>query len=401
MSNYLSEATDIFKHTYSDDVLEQTIVRDHTLLDNTPKKKGGSGADYTYHIPYSNPQAVGGTFSSTQAAAAARGASSGVQATTTPKLKYGVLQLDGPSMLRAGDRKGAFYDLVTGQTDGIIAEMGNRLAFDQYRTGNGMRGRRASISGNVVQLATIADARNFSVGMTVIADDTITGASPRVGSTTVEGVDRANGKITLASAAAITSFQDNDYLFAIGDPGTCVDGLELFFPLTAPTAGDSFRGHDRSKDVEHLAGSRVNDTGSYWEEVIGLCAVNVQDVGQTPDCAYLNPFNVFAVAKRTGAQIMYSAGKKAEMYFQYIVINTPAGAIKVYADPDCPQTLSYVGSMEGWHQLYLGDEWVHTIKDAGYQYGIQAAADGIEGRFRCNSQTKVPRPAVWGVAAGS
>lgn len=402
MADYLTDAAYIFKHNYSTEQLGPAIERDHTYLSMVTKKKGGSGADYSYPVPFSNPQAVGGTFATTQTAAGtASGKSAGRQFTTEPVLKYGVLQIDGPSMLRAGDRKGAFYDLVTGQTDGVLDELGNRLAFDLYRSGNGIRGRRASISGDIVTLTSANDARNFSVNMPVGADDTATGLSPRTGSTYVTGVDRQNGKITLNSAAAISSFTDNDYLFVPGDPGTCMDGLALMFPTTAPTSGDSFRGVDRSSDVEHLAGSRVVDTGSYWEEVLGLAAVHVQDNGQRPDVAFANPFNVFAMAKRQGAKIEYMPGKTAEVFFQYIVVNTPAGAIKVMADPDCPIDTSYVGNMDYIHCLYLGESFIHAIKDAGYEYGIQAAADGIECRFRVQSQTICPRPATWAVAQGS
>lgn len=401
MADFLTDAAYIFKTTYSNEQLGPAIERDHTFLSMVEKKKGGSGADYRYPVPYSNPQSVGGTFATTQTAAATSGKSSGEQFVTEPVLKYGVLQIDGPSMLRAGDRKGAFYDLVTGQTDMILDELGSRLAFDLYRDGNGIRGRRSSISGDIVTLTDAKDARNFSVKMPVGADDTSTGLTPRVGTTYVTGVDRQNGKVTLNSAAAIGSFTDNDYMFVPGDPGTCMDGLSLHFPATAPAAASSFRSVDRSHDVEHLAGSRVIDTGSYWEEVIGLAAVHVQDNGQRPEVAFANPFNVFAMAKRQGAKIEYMPGKTAEVFFQYIVINTPAGAIKVMADPDCPIASSWVGNMDFFHCLYLGPEFIHTVKDAGYEYGIQAAADGIECRFRVDSQTICPRPATWAIAQGS
>lgn len=400
--SYLSEAAHIFKHTYAEDMLGPTIERDHTLLSMLTKKKGGSGADYSYLIPFSNPQAVGGTFSTIQTAAAASGKSKGVQATTQPVLKYGDLQIDGPSLQRAGDRKGAFFDLVTGETDGILEEMGNRLGFDLYRSGNGMRARRSSASTNVITLTVADDVRNFSPNMTVIADDTITGASPRSGSTTVTAVDEDGGTITLASAAAITSFADNDYLFAAGDPGTCMDGLELFFPLTAPTYGsDSFRGHDRGQDVRRLAGSRVDDTSSYWEEAIGLAAVKVQNNKFKPECAFTNPLNVWAMSKRMNAKIEYQAGKTAEIFFQYITINTPGGAVKVYADPDCPTTRAFVGNMDFIHALYLGSEFIHTIKDDGREMVRLGTSDGIESRFRVHSQTIVPRPGSWAIVRAS
>ncbi len=402
MADYLTDAEYIFKHNYATDQLGPALERDHTLLSMIDKTKGGSGQDFIYPIPISNPQAVGGTFATTQTAAASiAGKSAGRQFVTEPVLKYGVLQIDGPSMLRAGDRKGAFYDLVTGQTDGVIDELGNRLAFDLYRDGNGIRGRRLSITGDIVTLYDAQTARNFSVNMPVGADDTSTGLSPRSGVTTVASVDRKNGKVTLTSAAAIGSFTDGDYMFVPGDPGTCVDGLSLLVPVTAPSSGGSFRSVDRSADVENLAGSRVIDTSMYWAAAIGLAAVQCQDLGHRPDCAFANPFDVWTMSQRENAKIEYMAGKTAEVFFQYIVVNTPAGAVKVYADPDCPVGTAYVGKMDFLHVMYLGEAHVHTIKDAGYQYGIQAAADGIEARFRCDSQTRLTRPASFAVVQAS
>jgi len=402
--SYISEAADIYKHNYSTEQVTPIIERDHTFYAMTTKKKGGSGADYSYYIPIANPQAVGNVFATVQTAAQNSGTLTGEQATTQPVLKYAIADLDGPSMLRAGDRKGAFFDLLTGHTDAQLEEFGNRKAFDFYRSGTGMRGRRASASTNVITLTVADDVRNFAPKQTIIADDTITGASPRSGSTTVVAVDEDSGTITLASAAAISLFADNDYLFQAGEGGvgSCVDGLALFVPTTAPVYGsDLFRGHDRGQDVRRLAGCRTVDTGSYWEEVIGLTAVKCQNNHFRPNVAFANPLKVFEMAKRENAKIMYKPGKTAEVYFQYIVLNTPAGALEVMADPDCPTTHAYIGNMEYWEELYLGDSYIHPINDAGYQYGIQAAADGIEARFRCLAQTIMRRPGHFGVAQGS
>src|SRR5690606_37988352 len=115
------------------------------------------------------------------------------------------------------------------------------------------------ISTNTITLTEADDVRNFKIGMTLIASANADGSTPRTGSAVVTAVDEDTGTVTVDSAAGITSFANSDYLFRKGDPGTCVDGLEVMFPLTAPTTGDSFRGVDRSVDVRRLAGCRVND----------------------------------------------------------------------------------------------------------------------------------------------
>lgn len=395
MASYLTEAEFVFKTEYTDDKLGEHTERDHTLFAMLSKKKGIAGDDFRYPVRYGNPQGISGTFTDAQTNAAK---SKGVQFATEPVLKYGVVQIDGPSLQRAGGNKSSFYDLVTMETDGALEEMGDNAAFDLYRSGNGMRGRRSSASTNVITLTNADDVRNFKVGMTVIADDTVTGASPRTGSTTVASVDEDSGTITLTSAAAITSFSNNDYLFRIGDPGTCVDGLEVLFPLTAPTSGDSFRGKDRSVDVRRLAGVRLNDTAAYPEETIGLLAVKIANNGKRANAAFINPVNHWAMAKRLNAKVEYDGGgESAEMFFQYITIHTPSGAIKVYSDADCPTNRVFVGHTDWLFYRFLGESLVHVIRDDGKSALRQGSADGIESRFRMHAQTIHPLPGCWGI----
>ncbi|HZI43882.1 MAG TPA: hypothetical protein VFD53_01605, partial [Ilumatobacter sp.] len=84
-----------------------------------------------------------------------------------------------------------------------------------------VRGRRVALAGHVVTLLA-KQAKAFSVGMTVIASPNQSGASFRTGTTTVTAVHTADpgipgdvDTITLANAAAISGFSDQDYLFEL------------------------------------------------------------------------------------------------------------------------------------------------------------------------------------------
>jgi hypothetical protein len=221
---------------------------------------------------------------------------------------------------------GAFYDMATKETDRILMEMGDSFAFDLFRLGNGLRGRRSSASTNVITLTNANDVRNFKKGMTVIASANSDGSSPRTGSTTVAAIDPAGGTVTLTLAAGISSFQDNDYLFRKGDPATCMEGMQACTPLTPPVyLSDSFRGIDRGADVEGLSGVRVNDTGSSIIQNFGLLAVKANMRGKKLKKGALNPINFWTVSQLLGAKVMYEGGGgTAEVGFEYIVINTPA-----------------------------------------------------------------------------
>ena len=373
----LTSVAYIYKTTYASGIGE-VAKRRHPLYSMMTVTGGFTGTNFTYPMRYGNPASVSGSFANAQSYVAG---SKGLQFVALRKKKYGDITLDGESLM-ACDSKGSFLDLVTLETDAVISEHVDRLAFDLYRDGSGNRGQRSSASTNVITLADTDTARNFKINMQVIASPNADGSSPRSGSTYVTAVSLASGKITLNSAAGITSFADNDYLFAIGDPGTCVEGLASLTPLTAPASSESFRSVDRSVFPELLAGSRINDTSTTIEENAGLGAVNVDAAGGKCDSFMLNPIRFYQVARRLGAKVEYEgAGGQADYGFERILIHTAAGTLKCYADPDCPTNRGY-GFLSASHYYRTLGEQVHIIMDDGMPNLRQTDQDGIEARTR-------------------
>jgi hypothetical protein len=390
----------IYKTMYAAGAVGDLAMRDHPLFMMMPKNGGFGGTTFNYAIRYANPQGVSGTFADAQTGASG---SKGKQPLMYRRKKYGIITLDGEALQAAKGDRAAFLDLVTQETDGVIEEVGDSLAFDMYRDGTGRRGQRASISTDIVTLALVDDARNFKEGMTVIASPNADGTSPRSGETTVVGLDEDEGTVTLASAAAIVGFADNDYLFRKGDPGTCIEGLALQLPLVAPTAGDNFRGMDRSSDTRRLAGIRVDDTATPIVENIGTVAVKISQIGKRADCCYLNPIRMWEVARLLDAKVEYEdAGGTADYGFQYIMVHTPAGTIKVISDPDCPTNRGYVMKMKAtssravWYVKHLLS-YPHIITDDGNKALRLSGDDGIEGRVRSMGNLACAEPGCNGV----
>lgn len=369
----------IYKRKYSDDQLAEIVMRDHALFQDISRQGGFTGEAFFYPIRHGNPQGIAGDFPTAQANAAS---SKGKQLQAARKKKYGCITMDGEAIMACADR-GAFVDLVRKETDGILMEMGDRMAFDLYRDGTCMRGRRSSASSNVITLTVADDVRNFKVGMTIEADDSALGTSPRSGTTTITAIDEDTGTITVASAAAISGFADNDYLFADGEGSTGVEGLETCTPLTAPVLGaDSFRGIDRGTDVRRLAGVRINDTSTNIEENIGLAAIRVSQIGRKQDKSYINPIKFWEVSRRLNAKVEYDdAGGEGKYGFQYISVHTPAGVIKLISDPDCPTTRAFGTRSDSHYIKHMGGV-PHIINDDGNFNLRQASADGIEARCR-------------------
>lgn len=374
----------IMKKTYSDDNSTEIATRDHPTYYELPKEQGLTGDDFRYAAKTGNPQSISGTY--TDAASGANGNSGvikGEQFACEPRLKYGVLKMDRPSILRASLKgRGAFFEWVTEQIESTIEEMGARLAFDLFGDGNGIRGRRSSASGNEITLTDARSADKFKRGMVLGASGNSDGSSPRTGSTYITRVNRGANKITVNNIADIAAFVDNDYLFAYGEPGTCIEGMALCTPLAAPTSSDSFRGVNRYNDVEALAGSRRDESGTYPEELLGDLAVDVHLLHQSISRGVVHPTKFQEIVKRLGAKVEYTnPGGNADIGFESITIHAAGKAIRLMSDPDCPFTRTRGWDPKAHKLVYLGNKVVHWIRTAdGGQYQWSGSADTFEYR---------------------
>lgn len=387
----------IYKRKYDDQTVADMSMREHPLYARIRKVGGFTGdtGGKAYVIKTGNPQGVSSDFASAQSAASG---SKGQQPRATRTTKYGIITLDGEAMA-ACENGGAFWDLVTNETDGIIEEVGDSMAFDLYRDGSGARGQISSINGNILTLTNADDVRNFKEDMTIVGDDSSGGLTPAAGSATVEAIDEDSGTITVDSVAT-ANLVANMYLFRKGDGGACVEGIALCTPLTAPTAGDSFRGIDRSVNVRRLAGIRINDTGNTLEYNLGLAAVQVSRIAQRQDEVYLNPIEFFKIAQRQNAKVEYEGnGGDAVIGFQTITLATASGMLKLVSDPDCPTNRAY-GVRMSEHYLWHLNDLPHIVRDGDGKTAMKSTdADSIEIRTRCWWNYIQRRPGCFSVVA--
>lgn len=395
----LSTVSAFYKRIYAGGRPGDIAMRDKPLLSKLRKDSGFTGYDssgtYAYAIGYGNAQGIHTTFSSAQTAAAA---SKAVQMRADRIKYFGVVTVDGEAMA-ASKGDGAFWSALQRETDMVLDGMGEEYEFQLFRDGTGVRGRRSSASTNIITLSSAADAKNFRIGMTVSASANADGSSLRTGTTTIASIDEDAGTVTLTSAAAITSFADNDYLYRSGFEGTTknITGLAAHIPLTAPSASENFRGVDRSVDTRRLAGVRINDTSTTIEENIGNVAMKIMEVGKKADAVFLSPGNLWQVLKRRQSQVVYNgAGGEAKFGFGEAVVETPAGTVRCYASPLCPDNRGYVMTMGTWYvKSLLGIP--HIINDDGNAHLRQTSDDGIEVRVRSMSNLICTEPGANGV----
>jgi hypothetical protein len=388
----------IYKRDYSEHQIADITMRDHVWWAMLNKEGGFVGEAFRYPVRYGNPQGISGDFASAQTAAKS---SKGVQLSASRTKKYAVITLDGEAIEASRSDKGAFYRLVTMETDRVLEEMGDDLAFNFYRDTSGLRGRGSTAAGNVLTLAEPTDARNFKVGMTIISDNIATGASPNAGSTFVTSVDEDAGTVTFDDLTDITGFAQTDYLFRLGDPATCMQGMADCTPLSAPTSGESFRGVDRSVNPNRLAGSRLDDTSLPAEVALQRLAVKVSLLGRSHNVnqAFVHPLHHFNMAQRLNAKVEYDDGGGTANYgFEYIVLHTAAGNLRVYSDPDCPINRGYVARDGAQYVRHLGGV-PHIIQQDGLTSLRQTSADGIEARARFFGNLIQDDPAAHGVCS--
>ena len=122
----LTTAAFVYKRKYSDRQMSDAAMRDHPLYKMCGKEGDFTGTAFFYFARYGNPQGVSGTFTAAQGAASS---SKGVQLQASRKTKYGIITLNGEAMAACASQ-GAKVDLITMETDGVLEEMGDALAFD-------------------------------------------------------------------------------------------------------------------------------------------------------------------------------------------------------------------------------------------------------------------------------
>lgn len=391
-----------YNRLYTDRRTTDSAERDHPRFYRTPKQDGLEGEGLFYRLIYGDPQGVAsGEANFAQAQASVSGVE-GKQLPLTSQIKYGIVRLGGRALRRAKKSKAAIIDMITRHTDGTNRQVGADMALDLLGDGSGVRGQIAALPGsNVITLTNKWQVDLFKKNMIIRASTGANGITGlRTGETYVTKVLRASSQIVVNSTAGIAGLAVNDYLFRKGDPGNLMQGMGVCTPLVGPTPGDSFRGIDRSDDVEMLAGWRLVDTNKYAEENILDLAAMAFAHGKALKEADVQPQTFANMVKRLGAKVMYEKGRTADVGFRYIEIHGAGTSIKVFSEPDMKDpTVSRLYDPEGHEIRYTGgDGLIHTIRDDGGMPALRMGdQDAIEIRLCSEHEYLQHDPGLFGV----
>jgi hypothetical protein len=392
MASTLTTFASLLKRRYDGTKVEDLTQAERPLLAIVKKDEGGIGDGQNIPLIYGNPQGVAASLANAQTA------------TSNLKAKHFVLTFGeydgsveiGDKVIKASrSNVGAFLANKTAEIDGLYSQMADDLSVFLYGNGGLALGRRSSASTNVITLTEPTQCFNFEEAMTVVASDndgsTATDAL-RVGSTTVASVQRDAGTVTLTSAAAITSFADNDYLFRLGTfagntTAYVIAGLGAFLHSTG-TSVPNLYSMVRTTDPVRLAGCRVATaslTGKSTLERLKLLGAWMSGRYKSSkfDVCMMHPEDWEALEISLMAQGTRSATDDTTR-FGFRVINATLGGrgVKIYADPFCPKGTAFLLASAFWTLWSMGKLFA-PVEEDGLSILRKSTTNDYEHRVVC------------------
>jgi len=361
----LTAANAALKELYDGQVVENLVYADNPFLAMVPKFTEFGGKYLPVPIITGVSQGRSATFSN------ALGNQAPVQIQSfllTRKTDYSIATIDNQTLLASKTDKMAFIEGSKVVIDGAIRAITLNLAAQIFRSGSGSRGQISSITSGVITLVNVADVVQFEVNMTLQANATDGGASPRAALGYVTAVDRQAGTVTVSatalggSAGTPTGWTANDFLLVQGDNNNTISGLSAWLPTTAPSSTDNFYGVNRSADRIRLAGVYYNGASQSLEEALIDASMLTAREGGKPDHVIM-PFASFgALEKSLGAKIQYVGVKgPAEIAFRGIEVNGANTTIKVFPDRSSQVAKGWMLQMNTWRLDSL-NEAPHIVR---------------------------------------
>jgi hypothetical protein len=383
------------KEMYNDIVGELNML-DYPTLAMLAKNENFTGSKFVMPTVYANNAGRAGTLTAAQTAS---NGAKGVRFELTAAKDYGVITIDGETLRASGggsmskDQARSFLEARRSEIKSTTEALYQAAAHSLFRDGLGLRGQRTSISTNTVTLTNPHDAIFFEVGMVVgaVASDTTT---LRTGTTTVTAVDRGlvTSTVTLASAAAITGFANNDYLYVSGDYGTRMKGFAAWVPSTAPSS-TAFFGVDRSVDTSRLGGLRYSEALPIVERLVRAEAfARIQ--GAKISHYIVHPIQLANLKNALGDKIRYAEQKIGKFSFEAVELQCNYGRVKVIDDPFCQSTIAW-GIQENTWKIVSRGAFPGPLDHLGGPPGaffVQGSADSLEGRYGYYAQLGCEAP---------
>lgn len=388
----------ILKTTYEPKLRTMTYP-ESVLFGRMKKVEKFGGNNRRVSLRYGTPQGGSMTFASAQSF---KGSSNDAAFLLTRAKDYHVSGITAEAMLAGEGDENALMSAIKGEMDGSTSTFGRSVAAQLYRNGGGQRGQISAASNVATATITLAEPSDVVLWETQMkvqgsAADGTSGAILAGGNAPqILSIDRDAGTLTTTEAAWNTTvaFIAGSYLFRSGDFGLAAKGLLAWLPTTAPTAGDSFFGQDRSFDAVRLAGVRFAATaGASKEDTLIDCSARLGRERAKPDAVYMNNLDRADIVKNLMGKAIFEMTTATDGVIGYkaLVLEGDKGPLKIFADPNCPKGKFFMLQEDTWEIRSIKGV-PHFIDEDGNKFLREAASDGYEWRMRALWQVACDAP---------
>lgn len=377
-----SDIQDALREAYQGGSTDDLLARDHPMVGMIMRDRKFAETKKRIPIKYGRPQGASPVFATAQTNAYA--ALADAFEVTTVDI-YQVANVAGRLVEQAqianGDR---FLKELVGVIDDSMEELGNRIAWQAYRSDGGAIGTVGSGTSSPITMTNIEEVDALEVGMVISANDTNNSTTMRSGTGVISAIDYNTGIVTYTGT--ITSLAVNDYIFISSFEGASASGLEAWCPETAPGA-TSFFGVVRNTN-SRLGGTRLDASTFTPEEVFARANSRTARLPKKPDAWFMHPTDI------ANMEISLSSAKmvpiESRTYnFGYEAFS--AYGAKVVEDADCPRGVMWGMCFDHVEMMSIGDA-PKLLNSDGNDILRAATADQYEARLGGRWQINTDAP---------
>lgn len=370
-SHTLSNQDAVLKDYYTDDKIKEQSYGENPLFAFVKKERGqmAGGRRYVQPVEFAHP----GGSSANYAKAMTNGTTSQYEDFLIARKKqYQRVQVDHELMFATQSQRESFRKALD-EFDRGLKGLGEKIGRRLYRTQGGAIAKMAnsSVAVSVITLADKASSFNFHIGqlLTFAAADGTGSERDSADTTTVTAVDNENGLITVADVlnVKISGIATTDYVFAEGDFGLCLSGLEDWLPVDDRTTrlAASFHSVTRSAAPDYLGGIYMDGTtmGGLDEVIIKLVGKIGKYGGQTSHI-FANPESLsdlelisnskMRIVAEVNSKIIGDSGEVLVGFSGYRAI-VGGRSVKIYGDRNCPSNRLYALQLNTWTLWHTGN----------------------------------------------
>jgi len=350
---YASDNVALLKSMYPDKPADYVVRQQSKWYNMVRKDTMFGGEDKKVVVPYGGGAGISGDYATALANAQA---TLEARFSVTHQPLYGISKIGGDVIARTLNDEMALVRALTYYTERAVDKWNRNLLAQIWSIGGGALTRftatGTTVTNDYFTCDPISDVGNFEVGQKVTLSTSATSVAGLVDSgttLTVEAVNYATGVVTFTAAInTVAGAANTNYVHLEGTLGKGITGIRGWVPITAPTAGDSHFGVDRSVAVNNLAGVRYDGSGKGHIDAIRQYYALVARMGITADAFFCSPIDHEKCESELLGKGWVDISGELTVGHRALMIETAAGPAKIISEPYCPQGYGFPLMMDEW-----------------------------------------------------